>query len=57
MTIVRGWRMLQKYFALCVDDDQAILNQLAMQVEDHFKEFCEFEYAESADEALSIYQD
>ena len=57
MTIVRGWRMLQKYFALCVDDDQAILNQLAMQVEDHFKEFCEFEYAESADEALSIYQE
>ena len=47
--------MLQKYYALCVDDDQAILNQLAAQLEEHFQDFCEFEYAESAQEALELY--
>ncbi len=47
--------MLQKYYALCVDDDQAILNQLSAQLEPHFDGFCEFEYAESASEALAIY--
>jgi len=46
---------MKKYFAICVDDDQAILNQIAAQLEEHFQYFCEFEYAESADEALSIY--
>ncbi|PIE31648.1 hypothetical protein CSA56_17710 [candidate division KSB3 bacterium] len=47
--------MLQKYYALCVDDDQAVLNQLSAQLEDHFQDFCEFEYAESAEEALEVY--
>lgn len=47
----------RKYIALCVDDEQAVLNQLAAQLEEHFQYFCEFEYAESAEEALSIYHD
>ena len=45
------------YYALCVDDDQAVLNQLEIQLEDHFEGFCEFEYAESAEEALTIYHE
>ncbi len=49
--------MMQKYHALCVDDDQAVLNQLAAQLEEHFQDFCTFEYAESAEEALVIYFD
>lgn len=49
--------MPQKYYALCVDDDQAILNQLSAQLETHFEGFCEFEYAESASEALAIYHE
>jgi sigma-B regulation protein RsbU (phosphoserine phosphatase) len=48
---------MKKYFAICVDDDQAILNQLAAQLEEHFQYFCEFEYAESADEALALYRE
>lgn len=47
--------MKNTYYALCVDDEQAILNQLSAQLEDHFRDFCEFEYAESAKEALEIY--
>ena len=49
--------MLKKYYALCVDDDQAVLNQLAAQLEDHFQDFCEFEYAESGEEALELYHE
>ena len=45
------------YYALCVDDDQAVLNQLEIQLEDHFEGFCEFEYAESAEETLTIYHE
>jgi sigma-B regulation protein RsbU (phosphoserine phosphatase) len=48
---------MKKYFAICVDDNQAILNQLAAQLEEHFQYFCEFEYAESAEEALSLYHE
>lgn len=48
---------MKKYFALCVDDEQAVLNQLAVQLEEHFQYFCEFEYAESAEEGLEIYRD
>lgn len=48
---------MKKYFALCVDDEPAILNQLAAQLEEHFQYFCEFEYAESAAEALSLYHE
>ena len=48
---------MKKYYALCVDDDQAVLNQLAAQLEEHFQYFCEFEYAESADEALTLYRE
>jgi sigma-B regulation protein RsbU (phosphoserine phosphatase) len=47
---------MNKYFAICVDDEQAVLNQLAAQLEEHFQYFCEFEYAESAEEALSLYR-
>ena len=49
--------MLKKYYALCVDDDQAVLNQLTAQLEDHFQDFCEFEYAESGEEALELYHE
>ncbi len=49
--------MLKKYFAICVDDDQAVLNQLAAQLEDHFQDFCEFEYAESGEEAVALYHE
>lgn len=45
------------YYALCVDDDQAILTQLSIQLEEYFRGFCEFEYAESAEEALQIYNE
>ena len=48
---------MKKYVALCVDDEQAILNQLAAQLEAHFQYFCEFEYAESAEEALDLYHE
>jgi len=48
---------MKKYYALCVDDEQAILNQLATQLEEHFQYFCEFEYAESAEEGLEVYRD
>ncbi len=48
---------MKKYFAMCVDDDQAVLNQLAMQLEEHFQYFCEFEYAESAEEGLEIFRE
>lgn len=43
------------YYALCVDDDQTVLNQLDIQLRGYFKNFCEFEYAENADEALVLY--
>lgn len=49
--------IVSKYYGLCVDDDQAILNQLSIQLEEHFRSFCEFEYAETAEEALLIYDE
>lgn len=48
---------MKKYFAICVDDEQAVLNQLAAQLEEHFQYFCEFEYAESAEEGLALYRE
>lgn len=48
---------MKKYFALCVDDEQGVLNQLAIQLEEHFQYFCEFEYAESAEEGLEIFRE
>lgn len=48
---------MKSYYAICVDDEQAVLNQLATQLEEHFQYFCEFEYAESAEEALSLYHE
>ncbi len=45
------------YYALCVDDDQVVLNQLESQLRDHFESFCEFEYAENAEETLRIYHE
>lgn len=45
------------YYALCVDDEQAVLNQLEVQLTDHFEDSCEIELAESAEEALEIYED
>ncbi len=48
---------MEKYYAICVDDEQAVLNQLSAQLEDHFRYFCEFEYAESAEEGLALYRE
>ncbi|MCP4396324.1 MAG: response regulator [bacterium] len=48
---------MKKYYALCVDDDQAVLNQLSNQLEEHFQYFCEFAYAESSEEALQVYHE
>ena len=48
---------MKKYFALCVDDEQGVLNQLAIQLEEHFQYFCEFEYAESAEEGIEIFRE
>ena len=48
---------MKKYYALCVDDDQAVLNQLSNQLEKHFRYFCEFAYAESSEEALEVYHE
>ena len=50
-------KAMEKYYAICVDDDQAVLNQLSAQLEDHFRYFCEFEYAESAEEGLALYRE
>jgi len=46
-----------KHYLLCVDDDQAILNQLSSQLEEAFGDICFFEYAESAEEALELLAD
>ncbi len=46
---------MDKYYALCVDDSIAVLDQLSAQLEPHFDDFCEFEYAENAEEALEVY--
>ncbi len=48
---------MKSYYAICVDDEQAVLNQLAAQLEGHFQHFCEFGYAESAEEALTLYHE
>ncbi len=47
----------EKNFIICVDDEQAILNQLSVQLEEAFGEFCMIEYAESAEEALDLIED
>ncbi|PIE34813.1 hypothetical protein CSA56_06665 [candidate division KSB3 bacterium] len=43
-----------RHYILCVDDEQAILNQLSNQLEEAFGDVCSFEYAESAEEAFEI---
>ncbi len=40
-----------------MDDEPAILNQLEIQLSDHFGSCCEFEFAESAEEALELYHE
>ena len=45
----------KRYYGICVDDELAILNQLDIQLNDHFGGCCEFEYAQSAEEALELY--
>ncbi len=42
---------------ICVDDDQAILNQLEAQLEEAFGAICNVECAESAEEALGLMED
>ena len=45
----------KRYYGICVDDELAILNQLDIQLSDHFGGSCEFEFAQSAEEALELY--
>ena len=47
----------EKNYIICVDDEKAILNQLAIQLEEAFGELCVIEYAESAEEALAVMED
>jgi predicted acylesterase/phospholipase RssA/CRP-like cAMP-binding protein/CheY-like chemotaxis protein len=44
-------------YILCVDDEQAVLNQLTTQLEEEFGNQCAVECAESAEEALSLMDD
>lgn len=44
-------------FIICVDDEQAILNQISTQLEDAFGDICTVENAESAEEALAMMDD
>ncbi|GAK59964.1 patatin-like phospholipase domain containing 7-like [Candidatus Vecturithrix granuli] len=46
-----------KYYILCVDDDQSVLNQLVTQLEEAFGDLCLIESAESAEEALSLFEE
>jgi len=47
----------EKNFIICVDDEQSILNQLSTQLDGAFGELCMIEYAESAEEALTLMED
>lgn len=47
----------KRYYGICVDDEQAVLNQLEIQLTDHFGDCCVFELAESGEEALTLYHD
>jgi NTE family protein len=44
----------EENYIICVDDEQAVLNQLATQLEHEFGDLCTIECAESAEEALSL---
>ncbi|MBN1550802.1 response regulator, partial [bacterium] len=44
-------------YIICVDDEQAVLNQLSNQLEEAFGNVCMVEYAESAEEALSLLEE
>ena len=46
-----------KHYIMCVDDDQSVLNQLVMQLEEAFGDLCLIESAESAEEALSLFEE
>ena len=53
----RRFASREKNFIICVDDEQSILNQLSNQLEEAFGELCMIEYAESAEEALSLMEE
>ena len=46
-----------KYYIICVDDDQSVLNQLVTQLEEAFGDICLIESAESAEEALDLLEE
>lgn len=47
---------MKRYYALCVDDERAVLDELAHHLEHYFENFCQFEYAESGEEAFELYE-
>jgi signal transduction histidine kinase len=48
---------MKKGFIICVDDQPAILDSLMMQLENTIGDTCEIETAESADEALEVFDE
>ncbi len=47
----------EKNYIICVDDEQAVLNQLSIQIGEAFGEMCLVESAESAEEALEVMEE
>ncbi|MBD3308665.1 response regulator [candidate division KSB3 bacterium] len=48
---------MEKRFILCVDDQPEVVGSLLTQLEHGFGHICEIEAAESADEALEVFQE
>ena len=47
----------EKNYIICVDDEQAVLNQLAIQLGEACGDMCSIESAESAEEALALMEE
>lgn len=48
---------MKNCYALCVANDRHVREVLAVQLEGHFQNFCKIEYAENAEEAMSLYDE
>ena len=48
---------MNKQIILCVDDEQFVLNALNKQLQRHFGDHFEYEFAESAEEAMEILEE
>ena len=47
----------EQNYIICVDDEQAVLNQLSIQISEAFGDLCLVEGAESAEEALALMEE